>query len=78
MFIEKIKGNDVEDDVALDGFADEIEDWMVRLKLSKFVILQNVLELSEELLKEQILEETIREIEIYFFKKSWNRVKLYC
>ncbi|MBL1144802.1 MAG: transcription termination/antitermination protein NusA [Bacteroidetes bacterium] len=63
------KGNDVEDDVALDEFADEIEDWIIdELKGIGCDTAKNVLELSEEeLLKRTDLEEeTIREIRNIF------------
>lgn len=57
--------NDVEDDVALDEFADEIEEWVIdELKAIGCDTAKNVLELSEsELLKRTDLEEeTIKEI----------------
>lgn len=59
------KENDVEDDVALDEFADEIEGWIIdELKAIGCDTAKNVLELSEEeLLKRTDLEEeTIKEI----------------
>jgi N utilization substance protein A len=53
------RGNDVEDDVALDEFSDEIESWIIdELKGIGCDTAKNVLELSEEeLLKRTELEE---------------------
>ena len=63
------RGTDVEDDVALDEFADEIEGWIIdELKAIGCDTAKNVLELSdEELLKRtELEEETIREIKDIF------------
>ncbi|MBL4709466.1 MAG: transcription termination/antitermination protein NusA [Flavobacteriales bacterium] len=62
-------GNDSDDDVALDEFADEIEAWIIdELKAIGCDTAKNVLELSEaELLKRTDLEEeTIREVRNIF------------
>jgi N utilization substance protein A len=62
-------GNDVEDDVALDEFADEIDSWIIdELKAIGCDTAKNVLDLTEEeLLKRTDLEEeTIREVRKIF------------
>ena len=62
-------GNDANDDVALDEFADEIDDWIIdELKAIGCDTAKNVLELSEaELLKRTDLEEeTIKEVRKIF------------
>lgn len=62
-------GNDVEDDVALDEFTDEIDDWIIdELKSIGCDTAKNVLELSDqELVKRTDLEEeTIAEIKKIF------------
>lgn len=62
-------GNDAEDDVALDEFADEIDEWIIdELKKIGCDTAKNVLELSEEeLLKRTDLEEeTIIEVRNIF------------
>jgi len=61
--------NDVEDDVALDEFADEIDDWVIdELKSIGCDTARNVLELSaEELIKRtELEEETVEEIRKVF------------
>ncbi len=61
--------NDVEDDVALDEFADEIDDWIIdELKAIGCDTARNVLELSaDELIKRTDLEEeTVAEIRKIF------------
>lgn len=63
------RGNDVEDDVALDEFSDEIEGWIIdELKGIGCDTAKNVLELSEaELLKRtELEEETIQEVRSIF------------
>jgi len=62
-------GNDVEDDVALDEFTDEIDDWIIdELKSIGCDTAKNVLELSDaELVKRTDLEEeTIAEVKKIF------------
>ena len=59
------RGEDVEDDVALDEFADEIEGWIIdELKGIGCDTAKNVLELSEEelLKRTELEEETIQEV----------------
>jgi N utilization substance protein A len=63
------RGNDVEDDVALDEFSDEIEGWVIdELKGIGCDTAKNVLELSEEelLKRTELEEETIQEVRSIF------------
>ncbi len=63
------RGEDVEDDVALDEFADEIEGWIIdELKGIGCDTAKNVLELSEEelLKRTELEEETIQEVRSIF------------
>lgn len=63
------RGNDVEDDVALDEFADEIDGWIIdELKAIGCDTAKNVLELSEEelLKRTELEEETIQEVRSIF------------
>lgn len=63
------RGADVEDDVALDEFADEIDEWIIdELKSIGCDTAKNVLELSEEelLKRTELEEETIKEVRSIF------------
>ena len=63
------RGVGAEDDVALDEFADEIEEWIIdELKAIGCDTARNVLELSEEelLKRTELEEETIKEVRNIF------------
>lgn len=65
-------GNDVEDDVALDEFSDEIEGWIIdELKAIGCDTAKNVLDLSEEELikRTDLEEETIQEVRKIFMSE---------